>query len=85
MISLEILTLLLEKASDDSVEIAVGFMKECGQKLTELSPRGVNAIFERMRNILHEAQVELRVQYMIEVSRPSCPPYLSYYYLLRRC
>mgnify|MGYP001793035238 FL=1 len=67
MISLEVLTLLLEKASDDSVEIAVGFLKECGLKLTELSPRGVNAIFERMRMVLHEAQVDIRVQYMIEV------------------
>ena len=67
MISLEVLTLLLEKASDDSVEIAVGFLKECGLKLTELSPRGVTAIFERMRMVLHEAQVDIRVQYMIEV------------------
>ena len=67
VISLEVLTLLLEKASDDSVEIAVGFLKECGLKLTELSPRGVNAIFERMRMVLHEAQVDIRVQYMIEV------------------
>lgn len=61
------LTLLLENPTDDSVEIAVGFMKECGMKLTEVSPRGVNAIFDRMRNILHEASVTLRVQYMIEV------------------
>ena len=67
VISLEVLTLLLEKASDDSVEIAVGFLKECGLKLTELSPRGVTAIFERMRMVLHEAQVDIRVQYMIEV------------------
>ena len=62
------LTLLLEKATDDSVEIAVGFLKECGMKLTEVSPRGIQAIFDRMRTILHESEVELRVQYMIEVS-----------------
>ena len=67
MIALEILTLLLEKATDDSVEISVGFLKECGMKLTELSPRGIEAIFNRMRDILHEAQVDIRVQYMIEV------------------
>ena len=41
MVSLEILTLLLEQATDDSVEVAVGFLKEVGQKLTELSPRGI--------------------------------------------
>jgi hypothetical protein len=39
---LEILTLLLENPSDDSVEVSVGFLKESGQKLTEVSPRGIN-------------------------------------------
>lgn len=42
-------------------------MKECGQKLTEVSSKGVNAIFEMLRNILHEGQLDKRVQYMIEV------------------
>jgi len=34
--------LLLENPSDDSVEVSVGFLKESGQKLTEVSPRGIN-------------------------------------------
>ena len=42
IIVLEILTLLLENPTDDSVEVAVGFLKECGQKLTEVSPGGIN-------------------------------------------
>nr|XP_006814574.1 PREDICTED: pre-mRNA-splicing factor CWC22 homolog [Saccoglossus kowalevskii] len=67
VIALEILTVLLENPTDDSVEVAIGFLKECGQKLTEVSPRGIHAIFERLRSILHEAQIEKRVQYMIEV------------------
>ncbi|KAH3752088.1 hypothetical protein DPMN_186698, partial [Dreissena polymorpha] len=67
VLSLEILTLLLETPTDDSVEVAIGFLKECGQKLTEVSPRGINAIFERLRTVLHEGQIELRVQYMVEV------------------
>ena len=41
MLALEILTLLLETPTDDSVQVAVGFLKECGQKLTEVTPRGV--------------------------------------------
>lgn len=41
VLALEILTLLLETPTDDSVEVAVGFLKECGQKLTEVTPRGV--------------------------------------------
>lgn len=43
--ALEILTLLLENPTDDSVEIAVGFLKECGQKLSEVTPRGVHGKF----------------------------------------
>ncbi|KAI8776005.1 pre-mRNA-splicing factor CWC22 [Biomphalaria glabrata] len=67
VIALEILTLLLETPTDDSVEVAIGFLKECGQKLTEVSPRGINSIFERLRNVLHEGQLDVRVQYMVEV------------------
>ncbi|XP_078484071.1 pre-mRNA-splicing factor CWC22 homolog isoform X2 [Ciona intestinalis] len=67
ILGLQILTLMLETPTDDSVEVAVGFIKECGQKLGELSPRGLAAVFERLRAILHEQQLEKRVQYMIEV------------------
>lgn len=67
VLALEILTLLLSNPTDDSVEVAIAFLKECGMKLTEVSPKGVHAIFERLRSILHEAQLDKRVQYMIEV------------------
>ncbi|KYN38019.1 Pre-mRNA-splicing factor CWC22 like protein [Trachymyrmex septentrionalis] len=67
IIALEILTLLLETPTDDSVEVAIAFLKECGMKLTEVSRRGIEAIFEMLRNILHEGQLDKRVQYMIEV------------------
>lgn len=42
VLCLEILTLLLERPTDDSVEVAIAFLKECGLKLTEVSPRGIN-------------------------------------------
>ena len=67
MLALEILTLLLENATDDSVEVAVGLLKECGQKLTDVSPRGLTAIFDRLRHVLHEAALDKRVKYMIQV------------------
>ena len=35
LISLEILTLLLDSPTDDSVEVAITFLRECGQKLSE--------------------------------------------------
>ena len=67
MLALEILTLLLESPTDDSVEVAIAFLKESGQKLTEVSPRGIHAIFESLRHVLHESQLDKRTQYMIEV------------------
>jgi len=42
VLCLEMLTLLLERPTDDSVEVAISFLKECGLKLTEVSPRGIN-------------------------------------------
>ena len=42
MVALEILTLLLENATNDSVEVSIAFLKECGAKLEELSRRGIS-------------------------------------------
>ncbi|KAL7752884.1 pre-mRNA-splicing factor cwc22 [Sorochytrium milnesiophthora] len=67
MIAFDILIILLEKPTDDSVEVAVGMMKECGAYLTEVQPRAVNAVFEIFRRVLHEGALDLRTQYMIEV------------------
>ena len=36
------------------------------QVLQELSPQGLHAVFERYRGILHEGQIDKRVQYTIE-------------------
>lgn len=48
------------------MEIAADFMTECGQVLTDITPAGVNAIFERFRSILHEGEIDRKVQYTIE-------------------
>jgi pre-mRNA-splicing factor CWC22 len=67
IVALQMLALLLERPTDDSVEIAVGFMREVGAFLAEVSPKANNGVFERFRSILHEAEIDRRVQYMVEV------------------
>lgn len=67
IVALEILALLLNKPTDDSVEIAVGFMREVGAYLAEIQPKANTGVFEHFRSILHEASIDKRVQYMIEV------------------
>ncbi|KAI9290963.1 MIF4G-domain-containing protein [Neoconidiobolus thromboides FSU 785] len=63
----QIIILLLERPTSDSVELAVGLLRECGQYLTEINPKIVNLCFDRFRSILHQGEVDKRVQYMIEV------------------
>ncbi|KAG2313656.1 hypothetical protein Bca52824_025213 [Brassica carinata] len=66
IIALELVTVLLENPSDDSVEVAVGFVTECGAMLQDVTPKGLHGIFERFRGILHEGEIDKRVQYLIE-------------------
>ena len=66
LLALELLTLFLTNPTEDSVEIAADFMIECGQVLSEATPAGVNAIFESFRTILHDGQIDKKVQYTLE-------------------
>ncbi|KAF3638999.1 putative protein transport protein SEC23-like [Capsicum annuum] len=52
--------------NDDSVEVAVSFVTECGSILQDLCPSGLYAIFERFRGILHEGEIDKRIQFLIE-------------------
>jgi pre-mRNA-splicing factor CWC22 len=67
IIALQILVLLLERPTDDSIEIAVGFTREVGAFLAENSPKANATVFERFRAVLNEGAISHRVQYMIEV------------------
>ena len=53
MLALELLTLFLEKPTNDSVEIAIAFLKECGMYLSEVSPRGLHGkiIYSTIENM----------------------------------
>ena len=66
ILALQLLAVLLGEPSDEGVEIAVNLLKEVGQRLAELSPQGLHAVFERLRAILHEEDIDKRVQYTIE-------------------
>mmetsp|Transcript_31157 Transcript_31157/g.74329 ORF Transcript_31157/g.74329 Transcript_31157/m.74329 type:complete len:641 (+) Transcript_31157:90-2012(+) len=66
LLALHVATLLLERVTEDSIEVCVSFLQEVGQALEELSKAGCQAIFERFRTILHEGEIDKRVQYVIE-------------------
>lgn len=66
VLPLQILLLLLEKPTDDSIEVAASLMQEIGQRLSELSPQAFNGLFDQFRSILHEGNADKRVVYLIE-------------------
>ncbi|THY74765.1 MIF4G-domain-containing protein [Aureobasidium pullulans] len=67
MLAAQILLLLLNKPTDDSVEIAVGLMREVGQHIEEFNAQIAMAVYDQFRSILHEADIDKRTQYMVEV------------------
>ncbi|EME49562.1 hypothetical protein DOTSEDRAFT_68367 [Dothistroma septosporum NZE10] len=67
MLAAQMLLLLLHKPTNDSVEIAVGLMKEVGQHIEEMNSQIALAVYDQFRSILHEGDIDKREQYMIEV------------------
>ncbi|KAL6636528.1 hypothetical protein ACP70R_024100 [Stipagrostis hirtigluma subsp. patula] len=65
-VALELLTVLLEKPTSDSVEVAVEFVKECGATLQASYPQRLHAIFRRFQDILHEGEIDKSVQFLIK-------------------
>ncbi|KAI6190958.1 MI domain-containing protein [Aphelenchoides bicaudatus] len=66
---LEILVLLMDKPTDDSIEVAITLLKECGEMLNRVIPKGLHSVFERLRSILEDADtIDTRTQQMIEIA-----------------
>ena len=63
---LQLLTLLLESVTDDSVEVACEVVTVCGPALTQESREGIEGVMERLRQLLHEGAVSPRVGLAIE-------------------
>jgi len=49
VLALEIMHVLMENPTNDSIELAVAFLKECGQRLTEVSPKGIHGLLNLMQ------------------------------------
>ncbi|KAJ7768176.1 hypothetical protein B0H14DRAFT_3096150 [Mycena olivaceomarginata] len=60
IIALQIMVLLIERPTDDSIEIAVGFMREVGAFLAENSPKANATVFERFRAYMIEVLMQVR-------------------------
>jgi pre-mRNA-splicing factor CWC22 len=64
--AVQILLLLLNTPTDDSVEMAIGFVKAVGAALDEAGRRTMHEVFVSFRAILQEGQVSKKTQYQVE-------------------
>ena len=63
----ELLTVLLSSPTNDSVEVAIEFVKECGYTLNAVSVEGLHGIFaSAFGGILHEGEIDKRVEHLLE-------------------
>ncbi|CAI4232959.1 unnamed protein product [Auanema sp. JU1783] len=70
VVALEIIFLMLHNPTDDSVEVAIALLKECGSRLLLVAKKALNIVFDRLRAILQDVSKEgsgldKRVEYMI--------------------
>jgi len=67
LLAFEILSLLLNNPTDDSVEVGKEFMLHVGAKLTELNKKLVESIRRKFLDIVQKGEnIDVRVQYAIE-------------------
>ncbi|CAM0948907.1 unnamed protein product [Alopecurus aequalis] len=67
LLALELLKMLLaDNPTADGVEVAVPVITECGAALSEACPRAVDAVFDRLRSVLVDGDVDKRVGFLIE-------------------
>lgn len=66
LLPLEIMNVLATAPSNDSIELLVAFIKECGPLLHETEPRMLDDLFQLLRTVVQEGEVSTRVQYLVE-------------------
>lgn len=66
VLALEIITLLVVKPTNDSIELACSFIKECGAFLLQFEPTIIEKTFDILRELLHEGNIDQRTQFIIE-------------------
>jgi len=65
-IALEILDVLLRNVSSDSVKLAIEFLKQCGQKLSQANSQELDSQFSKLNDLLHGPLITQRTKNMIE-------------------
>ncbi|CAF0976441.1 unnamed protein product [Rotaria magnacalcarata] len=67
LVVIQLLHVVLENYTDDSVKLAIGLLKECGQHLSKVIPQELVSVFAKLDNLLYEPSLNKHTQDMIQV------------------
>jgi pre-mRNA-splicing factor CWC22 len=66
LLPLEVMGILAANPTNDSIELLVNLMKECGALVQETEPILADDLFGCLRRIVQEGEVDIRIQYLVE-------------------
>lgn len=66
ILSLDMLVLLIDVGTNDSVEVAITLFNECGKKMEDISSKGVNGVFGILKHMIRQEKLDKRIEYMLE-------------------
>ncbi|SCP03665.1 pre-mRNA-splicing factor CWC22, putative [Plasmodium malariae] len=66
IVGLQLCSLLLQNITNDSVQVCTYFLAEVGQLFMNICRRGLDIIFDRLKDIIQEGKINIKTQYDIE-------------------
>ncbi|SBT82713.1 pre-mRNA-splicing factor CWC22, putative [Plasmodium ovale] len=66
IVGLQLCSLLLQNITNDSVQVCTYFLTEVGQLYMNICRRGIDIIFDRLKDIIQEGKINIKTQYDIE-------------------
>ena len=71
LLALELVEMLLAYPTDDGVEVAIVVVTECGAALNESCPREIDAVFDALRSILVDGDIDASLKALQEAMERS--------------
>ncbi|GAW83758.1 cell cycle control protein [Plasmodium gonderi] len=66
IVGLQLCSLLLQNITNDSIQVCTYFLAEVGQLYMNICRRGIDIIFDRLKDIIQEGKINIKTQYDIE-------------------
>ncbi|SOV79458.1 cell cycle control protein, putative, partial [Plasmodium sp. gorilla clade G3] len=66
IVGLQLCSLLLQNITNDSIQVCTYFLAEVGELYTNICRKGLDIIFDRLKDIIQEGQINIKTQYDIE-------------------